>query len=957
VNWHNGIKVWLLLAVVSICLLGYILHSHSGIFRELQAALLSPQLMLLLCLAVWCGTFLFLTFNLKDLPLIGLLLICIIWFFISQAESRPATDAITLLFGVTLGRGAGVLLRLKAKREMLKEDSDVKFSVQHSAFSTFLIGLVLLLAFSAFWHLDMSNNFYHGTRWMGLWNNPNDYGMLMGAGTLLAVGLLAASLKSSVQGPQSEENLKAESGKREITATKEHQEHKDHSVCSLRPFLRSLRSFAAKMVGDSRSLSLRIILFIAAFMMGVGLVMSYSRGAWLGTAIGLLYLAKHTKAESGTCLRRAPARQERKAKMVWYLAPMIIIATVVIVFCWKTPDTAPWYVKRLDLSRGSVQHRVAAWKAGFEMMRDHPFGVGWNKTVPIYQEHYSPPEDGAAAITTNDYLMLGTQIGIPALVCFVAYVALCFRSPRPTVHSLQSSVHSPQSINYSPQSAVISPQSGDSGLWTLDSRLRIACRAGALVFLVAFWFDGGLFKLATASVFWIFLELGAERQKLKTEMLKAEIEKKPETRNLRPEAIQKAENRNQEIIATKGHKEHKENPDSSPCPSPHPTRQGEGLLWPLRSFAAIKSESGRQFRHLTPALSPNEAEREPKSEIGNQETDTTSPHPPHPVKLLFSPRPSPGFATLSRSRGRGTIRRERRGNLVTRNPALVTSRNYGFTLVELLVVIAIIGILAGLLMPGLSKAKLKAQGTICLNNMKQLQLAAILYGSNNNDALPANITLRSGGDTASGKPNWLDGTCSSAPPWNNAIAEDPVGCATNPFYLGVWGNTGGNPVVTLMGSIGPYAKSAGVYHCPADTYQDPAWHLLRVRSCSANCFVGGNGPEANGVNGQQNGVNYMVFNKFWDFGGASLGASDCFVYLDENPLSLNDGWFLFYASGSTINDKPAINHGLSSSFSFADGHAEFQLWHDVFLDPSLTPGSSGGIDTQWLAQHGTYPLQ
>jgi len=225
----------------------------------------------------------------------------------------------------------------------------------------------------------------------------------------------------------------------------------------------------------------------------------------------------------------------------------------------------------------------------------------------------------------------------------------------------------------------------------------------------------------------------------------------------------------------------------------------------------------------------------------------------------------------------------------------------GFTLIELLVVIAIIAILAAMLLPVLSKAKVKAQGISCLNNLKQLELAVTMYTGDNQEKFPDNP----GAGTS------LNAWAAGVMTWDNAVQPNLE-------------NT--NTTLLTAGEIGPYvAKSTGIFKCPADVI--PGALGPRVRSVSMNGFVGDVSNISNYISAQAT----HDWRRIMKTGDLALGAANTWVFLDECPDSINDAFFAVRMQPDATakwTDVPASTHNGAGGFSFADGHAEIKMWLD-----------------------------
>ncbi len=222
-------------------------------------------------------------------------------------------------------------------------------------------------------------------------------------------------------------------------------------------------------------------------------------------------------------------------------------------------------------------------------------------------------------------------------------------------------------------------------------------------------------------------------------------------------------------------------------------------------------------------------------------------------------------------------------------------RNKGFTLIELLVVIAIIAILMAILMPALNRAKEQGKRAACLANLKQLQLAWLMY-NDENDGL---IVNGAGGIYRGDELPWV-GKCWHSDYGAGEILEEETQKAE-----------------IKRGALYPYVRDFKMFACPTGT---------RGEMCTYAAMDGVNGLSRTGTvtGGKSTRVGKTVVWLKRDSEIVSPGAAYRMVFIDEGWVT-PDSYATHYQQATWWDDAP-VRHGDGTNCSFADGHVEYHKW-------------------------------
>ncbi|MGB2806347.1 MAG: type II secretion system protein [Sedimentisphaerales bacterium] len=210
----------------------------------------------------------------------------------------------------------------------------------------------------------------------------------------------------------------------------------------------------------------------------------------------------------------------------------------------------------------------------------------------------------------------------------------------------------------------------------------------------------------------------------------------------------------------------------------------------------------------------------------------------------------------------------------------------GFTLIELLVVIAIIALLMAMLMPALERAREQGQRIVCLNNLRQLTLAWLLYADDNEDKLV----------------NGATGFSNANMPWGDHTNELAwVDAAPSTWDVAIQG--------IKDGALWPYTGNVKLYRCPTGLAGEALTYSIMF-SMNAVCHT-----EVQGVTGAHvkslSEINHPP-------------PAHRLVFIDEGHMT-SDAFAVYYTDERWFDDAP-VRHGDGATVSFADGHAEHHKW-------------------------------
>src|SRR6185295_9491546 len=156
-------------------------------------------------------------------------------------------------------------------------------------------------------------------------------------------------------------------------------------------------------------------------------------------------------------------------------------------------------------------------------------------------------------------------------------------------------------------------------------------------------------------------------------------------------------------------------------------------------------------------------------------------------------------------------------------------------------------------------------------------------------------------------------------------------------------------------------KNVGIYRCPADIYtcREGNATLLRVRSVGMNGFI-----EGGAYKGEHPADGSHWFDGWWSYQKMSdiknPAPANLWVFVDEHPDSINDGWTITNVDPSSWIDLPASYHNGACGYGFADGHGEIKKWQDATtMQPvkrnqvNSWPKPATTRDTTWVRDRST----